>query len=115
MLFRSDEQILFNPLTQEDICKIIDIELNELFERVGSAGYSLTITDAAKSFVAEQGYDPQFGARPLNRAIQKYIEDPLAEAIVEREFKLGDKIVMDIDNEGLKEGETPQKLKVTRI
>ena len=114
-LNRLDEQILFNPLTQEDICKIIDIELNELFERVDSAGYSLTITDAAKAFVAQQGYDPQFGARPLNRAIQRYIEDPLAEAIVEREFKMGDKIVMDIDNEGLKVGETPQKLKVTRI
>ena len=114
-LNRLDEQILFNPLTQEDICKIIDIELNELFERVDSAGYSLTITDAAKAFVAQQGYDPQFGARPLNRAIQRYIEDPLAEAIVEREFKMGDKIVMDINNEGLEEGETPQKLKVTRI
>jgi ATPases with chaperone activity, ATP-binding subunit len=114
-LNRLDEQILFNPLTQEDICKIIDIELNELFARVDSAGYSLTITDVAKAFVAQHGYAPQFGARPLNRAIQKYIEDPLAEAIVEREFKLGDKIVMDIDIEGLKEGETPQKLKVTRI
>jgi len=112
---RLDEQILFNPLTQEDICKIIDIELNELFERVDSAGYSLKVTDAAKAFVAEQGYDPQFGARPLNRAIQKYIEDPLAEAIVGGQFKLGDKLMVDIDTKGLSKGETPQKLKVTRI
>ena len=112
---RLDEPILFNPLTQEDICKIIDIELNELFERVDAAGYLLTVTDAAKSFIAEQGYDPQFGARPLNRAIQKYLEDPLAEAIVGGEFKLGDKIAVDIDCDGLRDGETLQKLKITRV
>ena len=112
---RLDEQILFNPLTQEDICKIIDIELNELFERIDAAGYSLKVTDKAKAFVAEQGYDPQFGARPLNRAIQKYIENPLAEAIVCGEFKLEDKLLIDIDTEGLPKGAAPQKLKVSKI
>ena len=79
---RVDEQVFFNPLTREDIEKIIDIELKGLKKRVREAGFELVVTAAAKRFVAEEGYDPSYGARPLKRAIQKYIEDPVSEQII---------------------------------
>lgn len=79
---RVDEQIFFNSLTREDIEKIIDIELKGLKQRVKEAGFDLTVTPAAKRFVAEAGYDPSYGARPLKRAIQKHIEDPVSEHII---------------------------------
>ena len=79
---RVDEQVFFNPLTREDIEKIIDIELKGLKRRVREAGFELVVTAAAKRFVAEEGYDPSYGARPLKRAIQKYIEDPVSEQII---------------------------------
>ncbi len=114
-LNRLDEQILFNPLTKEDICKIIDIELNDLYHRVEGAGYKLRIQQDAKMLVANAGYDPQYGARPLKRAIQKHIEDPLAEAIIGGSFKMGDIIEIRLEKKGLKKGEIPDKLKVTRV
>ena len=79
---RVDEQVFFNPLTKEDIGKIIDIEIKGLKARVCEAGFDLNVTTAAKRFVAEAGYDPNYGARPLKRAIQKYIEDPVSEHII---------------------------------
>ena len=79
---RVDEQIFFNSLTKEDIGKIIDIELKGLRKRVRDAGYELTVTPAAKRLVADSGYDPSYGARPLKRAIRKYIEDPVSEHII---------------------------------
>ena len=79
---RVDEQVFFNPLTKEDIAKIIDIELKGLKSRVRDAGFDITITTAAKRFVADAGYDPSYGARPLKRALQKYIEDPVSEHII---------------------------------
>ena len=79
---RVDEQVFFSSLSREDIEKIIDIELKELKARVSDAGFSLSISNAAKKFVADAGYDPKFGARPLKRAIQKYIEDPVSEKII---------------------------------
>lgn len=79
---RVDEQIFFNPLTRGNIEKIIDIDLKGLKSRVREAGFELTVTAAAKRFVAEKGYDPDYGARPLKRAIQKYIEDPVSEQII---------------------------------
>ena len=79
---RVDEQIFFNSLTKEDIEKIIDIELKGLKSRVKDAGFELNVTPAAKRFVADIGYDPSYGARPLKRAIQKYIEDPVSEHII---------------------------------
>jgi len=81
---RVDEQVFFSSLTKEDIGKIIDIELKGLKKRVKETGYELTITAAAKRFVADQGYDPNYGARPLKRAIQKHIEDPVSEHIISR-------------------------------
>ena len=91
-LNRLDEQILFNPLTREDIEKIIDIELKGLYSRVEQIGYKLKITAAAKKFIAEEGYDPQYGARPLKRAIQKLVEDPVSEAIISGKFQVGETI-----------------------
>ena len=79
---RVDEQVFFNPLTKEDIEKIIDIELKGLKSRVRDAGFDLNVTAAAKRFVADAGYDPSYGARPLKRAVQKYIEDPVSEHII---------------------------------
>ena len=81
-LNRIDDVVIFNSLGREEIFKIIDITLKDLHNRLAGMGYSLTLTDEAKDFVAGKGYDPQFGARPLNRAVQKYIEDPLAEFIL---------------------------------
>ncbi len=112
---RLDDQILFNPLSKDDICEIIDIELKDLHKRINLAGYYLEISDEAKKFVADKGYDPQFGARPLKRAIQSYIEDLLADAIINRKLQSGDKIFLDLPKKGLKEGETPEELEVTRI
>ena len=91
-LNRLDEQILFNPLTKEDIGKIIEIELKELYLRVEQAGFKLKLGKKIKKFVADAGYDPQYGARPLKRAIQRYIEDPLAEKIISGEVKPGSTI-----------------------
>ena len=91
-LNRLDEQILFNPLTKEDIEKIIDIELKGLYSRVEQIGFKLKITPAAKKYVAEEGYDPQYGARPLKRAIQKLIEDPVSEAIISKKIDPGQTI-----------------------
>lgn len=81
-LNRIDDVVIFNSLGQEDIFKIIDITLKDLHKRLSGMTFSLVLSDEAKKFVAEKGFDPQFGARPLNRAIQKYIEDPLAEFIL---------------------------------
>ena len=82
-LNRLDEQIYFNALSQEDIYKIIDIELRELHGRMAELGYSLSIDKTAKKIIADVGYDPKFGARPLKRAIQRYVEDPVSEVIIE--------------------------------
>ena len=88
---RVDEQIFFNSLTKEDIEKIIDIELKGLKKRVKEAGFELNVTPAAKRFVAEAGYDPSYGARPLKRAIQKHIEDPVSEHIIMSRMMSGKK------------------------
>ena len=79
---RVDEQVYFNSLSKEDIEKIIDIELKDLRHRVQDAGFEINVTPAAKRLVADAGYDPKYGARPLKRAIQKYIEDPISEQII---------------------------------
>ena len=79
---RVDEQVFFRPLDKEDIARIIDIELKGLKNRVKEAGFEISISPSAKRFVADAGYDPSFGARPLKRAIRKYIEDPVSECII---------------------------------
>ncbi len=77
-----DEQVYFNSLSRETIEEIIDIELKDLRERALEAGYKLTITPAAKRLVADAGYDPAYGARPLKRAVMRYVEDPVSEFII---------------------------------
>ncbi|MCG8698715.1 MAG: ATP-dependent Clp protease ATP-binding subunit [Bacteroidales bacterium] len=98
-LNRLDDIVLFNSLEKPDIFKIIDIELKGLFDRVFKLGYSIKLTDEAKDYVAEKGYDIQFGARPLKRAIQKYLEDPLAEVIIRADIKEGDAVQVSFDKE----------------
>jgi ATP-dependent Clp protease ATP-binding subunit ClpC len=98
-LNRIDDVIVFNSLSKEDIFKIIDIELNALFGRVQGLGFKVELTLEAKEFIAEKGYDSQFGARPLKRAIQKYLEDPIAEEILKGELTEGDTMVVDFDKD----------------
>ncbi|UAB83358.1 ATP-dependent Clp protease ATP-binding subunit [Zunongwangia sp. SCSIO 43204] len=108
-LNRIDDVIVFNALEREDIHKIIDIELSKLYGRIGGLGYELKLSDKAKDFIAEKGFDKQYGARPLNRAIQKYIEDALAEEIINSKISEGDKIEMDY-----KDGEDELAIKVKK-
>ncbi|PWH82625.1 Clp protease ClpC [Algibacter marinivivus] len=96
-LNRIDDVVVFNALEKEDINKIIDIELEKLLARIKGLGYNLTLTDSAKDYIAEKGFDKQYGARPLKRAIQKYVEDALAEEIVASHLKEGDNINIDLD------------------
>ncbi|QLE03043.1 ATP-dependent Clp protease ATP-binding subunit [Galbibacter sp. BG1] len=98
-LNRIDDVVVFNPLEKEDIHKIIDIELERLYQRIDGLGYHLKLTDKAKDYIAEKGFDKQYGARPLKRAIQKYIEDSLAEEIITSKLSEGDSILMDFDSE----------------
>ena len=107
-LNRIDDVILFNALEKEDINKIIDIELVKLITRIKDLGYSLKLSKKAKDYIAEKGFDKQYGARPLNRAIQKYVEDALAEEIISAKLHEGDTISMDYD-----EKEDALKIKIS--
>lgn len=98
-LNRIDDVLIFNSLDQEDIFKIIDITLSDLYKRLEGMGYILQLDEGAKKFVAEKGYDPQFGARPLHRAIQKYLEDPLAEYILQNNPSEGATLIASINAE----------------
>ncbi len=99
-LNRIDDVVMFNSLEKDDIHKIIDIELKNVFKRVEEMGYRIELTPKAKDFIAEQGWDEQYGARPLKRAIQKYVEDVLAEAIIGTEIHIGDLISIDLNESG---------------
>jgi ATP-dependent Clp protease ATP-binding subunit ClpC len=96
-LNRVDDVMVFNPLEREHIHKIIDIELDKLYFRIKDLGYNLTLTEEAKDYIADKGFDKDYGARPLKRAIQKYIEDALAEEIINSKLQEGDSIIMDLD------------------
>jgi ATP-dependent Clp protease ATP-binding subunit ClpC len=97
-LNRIDDVMVFNVLEKEHIDKIIDIELEKLIERIKDLGYELKLSKKAKEYIADKGFDKEYGARPLKRAIQKYIEDTLAEEIINSKIQEGDKIVMDLDS-----------------
>lgn len=99
-LNRVDEQIVFNALDKDNIYKIIEIELADLYKRIKQAGFTVDISKKAKDFVAKQGFDPQYGARPLKRAIQRYLEDPLSEAIIRMEMAPSSVIHVDLNPEG---------------
>lgn len=105
-LNRIDDVVVFNALEKEHINQIIDIELEKLLFRIKGLGYNLTLTESAKDFIADKGFDKQYGARPLKRAIQKYVEDALAEEIISSHVEEGDKINIDLDK-------ASQELKIT--
>jgi ATP-dependent Clp protease ATP-binding subunit ClpC len=98
-LNRIDDIVIFNSLSRDHIFSIIDILMKGVLKRLTTLGFSLELTEAAKSFLADKGYDVQFGARPLHRAIQKYLEDPLAEEILNLSVKAGDVLIADADSE----------------
>ncbi len=98
-LNRIDDVVLFNTLSREDIHQIIDIELQGLYHRVKTLGFEIRLSDEAKDYVLDKGYDIQYGARPLKRAIQKYLEDPMAETIIKFSLVEGDTMVVDFDKE----------------
>jgi len=102
-LNRIDDVVIFNSLDQEHIFKIIDISLKDLYTRIENMGFTLTLSEGSKKFVAEKGYDPQFGARPLNRAIQKYVEDAIADYILNNNPAEGTelKAVLNKNKDGL--------------
>ena len=114
-LNRIDDVIIFNSLEREDIHKIIDIELKKLLSRISELGYHLNLSEKAKDYIANKGFDKQYGARPLKRAIQKYIEDALAEEIVNSKLNEGDSIFMDLSEETkrltikIEKGEKPKE------
>jgi len=99
-LNRLDDVIVFNNLSKEHIFRIIDLTLAKLFSRIKALGFSVELTTKAKDFLSEKGYDPQYGARPLNRAIQKYLEDPVAEEILKGDVTEGDVILADYEGTG---------------
>ena len=96
---RIDDVIIFNALERKDIHAIIDIELEKLLSRISDLGYQLKLSDDAKDFIVDKGFDRQYGARPLKRAIQKYIEDALAEEIVNANLNENDTIYLDLDKD----------------
>ena len=109
-LNRIDDIIIFNSLEKDDIKKIIDLELNKLYSRIEKLGYKVQLTDEARDFIAEKGWDKDFGARPLKRAIQKYIEDLLAEMLVNKQMKEGQLVTLKVnDAKDALENETPKK------
>lgn len=101
-LNRIDDVIIFNSLDKENINQIVDIILQGLYKRINELGFHIELSEAVKSFVAEKGYDPQYGARPLHRAIQKYVEDPLAEEILNQSAQNGDTLHIDMNEDNTK-------------
>jgi ATP-dependent Clp protease ATP-binding subunit ClpC len=107
-LNRIDDVIIFNSLNKENIFQIIDILMKAVMKRLSNLGFQLELSSEAKDFIAEKGYDSQFGARPLHRAIQKYLEDPLAEEILNATIKAGDTVIADLNKD---EGKIVFKIK----
>jgi ATPases with chaperone activity, ATP-binding subunit len=101
-LNRIDDVIIFNSLSKEHIHQIIDLVMKQVSKRLNTLGFSVELTEKAKTFLGEKGYDQQFGARPLHRAIQKYLEDPLAEEILNTNLNNGDIVEVDLDEENQK-------------
>ena len=96
-LNRIDDVVIFNALTKENIFAIIDILMKGVMKRLVNLGFGMELSSEAKDFIADKGYDAQFGARPLHRAIQKYLEDPLAEEILNMNVKAGDILLADLN------------------
>ena len=101
-LNRIDDIVIFNSLDKKHMLKIIDIELKKVVKRINKLGFEINISRKAKEFLVEKGYDKKYGARPLNRAIQKYLEDLIAQEIVTDSIKENDLIKVDVDNKNSK-------------
>ena len=99
---RIDDIVVFSPLTEKQIERIIELSLNSLGRRMKERRMELEITDAAKKFIADEAYDPQYGARPVKRYLQKYVETAIAERIIKGEVKDGDTVLIDADDTGIK-------------
>jgi ATP-dependent Clp protease ATP-binding subunit ClpC len=100
-LNRVDEIIIFNTLSIGDVERIVDLQLNEIRGRLRDQGLFIELSDAARKWLAKQGYDPQFGARPLRRALQRYVESPLSVALLKGEFKIGETVMVDVGEKGI--------------
>jgi len=101
-LNRIDEIIIFHTLTREQVKLIVDLQMKEIADRLSEYGITIELTDAARVWLANEGYDPQFGARPLRRTLQKRVESPMSVKLLRGEFKAGDTVVVDADEEGLR-------------
>ena len=100
-LNRVDEVIIFSDLTLEDVARIVDLQMQEIADRLAERGLEVELTDAARRWLAQKGFDPQFGARPLRRALQRYVESPLSVQLLRGDFEKGDMVVVDAGEEGL--------------
>ena len=109
---RLDEIIYFNSLTQEDLIKIIDVEVKKMIPRFENLGYKISLTKDLKEKIAEKGFDPKFGARPLRRILQKYVEDTIAELVVTKKIQEGSKVTLSFDPKKDSESEPPVKVKI---
>ena len=109
---RIDEIIYFNSLSQDDLLKIIDVELRKMYPRFEEIGYKITISKDLKEKIAESGYDPKYGARPLKRILQKYVEDTIAELVVTKKIQEGAKITLSFDPKKDPDAETPVKYRI---
>jgi ATP-dependent Clp protease ATP-binding subunit ClpC len=113
-LNRVDEIIIFSRLTSEQVEQIVDLQMQEIRERLQEHGLEIELTEAARKWLADEGFDPQFGARPLRRALQRHVESPLSVQLLRGEFKSGDCVIVDAGEEGItftrKEGETPVEI-----
>jgi ATP-dependent Clp protease ATP-binding subunit ClpC len=114
-LNRIDEVIYFNSLTREDLLKIIEVELKKMYPRFEEIGYKITISKDLKEKIAEIGYDPKYGARPLKRLLQKYIEDTIAELAVQQKIQEGSKITISFDPKKNQDEENPVKVKIVNV
>ena len=101
-LNRIDDVVVFNSLDKDNIAQIVEIILQSLYKRINELGYKIELSEDVKLFVAEKGYDPQYGARPLHRAIQKYLEDPLAEEILSQSAQTGDTLMIEMNEDKTK-------------
>jgi ATP-dependent Clp protease ATP-binding subunit ClpC len=100
-LNRIDEIIMFSPLSVEQMEEIVDLQMKEMQDRLNEFNIKITLTKHARTWLAKAGYDPAFGARPLRRALQRYVESPLSVKMLKGEFKVGDTILVDAGDEGV--------------
>jgi ATP-dependent Clp protease ATP-binding subunit ClpC len=96
---RIDEIITFSPLSLDDMLQIVDLQMNEIQERLSEHGLNVTLSETAREWLAKEGFDPNFGARPLRRALQKHVESPLSVSLLSGQFVQGDHIIVDLDAE----------------